>query len=216
MPKKEDARITRSKRDLRSALLLLLRDNAFDKITVTEICRTATINKMTFYKYYQDKYMLLDDCIRVMAADVTDKNLGEDRRDAFRRDLVGCLERVLISAYTSCYEQKEIIRSMIYGENMAISTIVRKCVERSVNELVECLGEVYTLAANPQDITAFLVGGLSGVFAKDLFSQDVTPRVLEKRCRRFLENLADSNLLVVGGFHKEQPASANDRQPTVT
>ncbi len=216
MPKKEDARITRSKRDLRSALVLLLRDNAFDKITVTEICRTATINKMTFYKYYQDKYMLLDDCIQVMAADVADKSIGEDRHEAFRRDPVGCLEKVIMSAYTNCYEQKEIIRSMIYGENMAILTIVRKCVERSVNELVECLGEVYTLAANPQDITAFLVGGLSGVFAKDLFSQDVTPRVLEKRCRRFLENLADSNLLVVGGFHKEQSAPANGRQPTVS
>ena len=53
---KEDARIMRSKRDLRAALMELLKSTPFEKIAVIDICNKAMINKVTFYKHYADKY----------------------------------------------------------------------------------------------------------------------------------------------------------------
>ncbi len=42
------------------ALLSLLKEIPFQKITVNLLCKTALINRSTFYKYYTDKYDLLD------------------------------------------------------------------------------------------------------------------------------------------------------------
>lgn len=47
--KKEDARVTRSKRDLALALQDLLRTKNFDDITIKEISQTAMVSKLTFY-----------------------------------------------------------------------------------------------------------------------------------------------------------------------
>lgn len=46
--KKEDARVTRSKRDLALALQDLLRTKNFDDITIKEISQTAMVSKLTF------------------------------------------------------------------------------------------------------------------------------------------------------------------------
>ena len=39
----------------------LMRTTSVDQITVTQICQAAGISRVTFYIYYDDKYMLLDD-----------------------------------------------------------------------------------------------------------------------------------------------------------
>ena len=41
------------------ALFELLAEQTFEKITVMEICKQAKVNKMTFYKYHEDKYEAL-------------------------------------------------------------------------------------------------------------------------------------------------------------
>lgn len=57
--KKEDARVTRSKRDLALALQDLLRTKNFDDITIKEISQTAKVSKLTFYNNFLDKSDLL-------------------------------------------------------------------------------------------------------------------------------------------------------------
>ena len=54
-----------SKRDIRKeckrVMNDLMRTTSVDQITVTQICQAAGISRVTFYIYYDDKYMLLDD-----------------------------------------------------------------------------------------------------------------------------------------------------------
>lgn len=47
---------------LRDALFNLLISSPFEKITLTQICETAMIPRSTFYRYFEDKYDLLDYC----------------------------------------------------------------------------------------------------------------------------------------------------------
>lgn len=44
---------------IRQALFDLLQDKPINKITVTDICKAADINRSTFYSYYEDVYALL-------------------------------------------------------------------------------------------------------------------------------------------------------------
>jgi AcrR family transcriptional regulator len=55
-----DPRVIKPLRNIDNALLDNLDSHEFRKITVDMLCRTAMINRSTFYKYYTDKYELLD------------------------------------------------------------------------------------------------------------------------------------------------------------
>lgn len=61
MAKKENQRITLTKRMLQEGLLRLLEVKALDKISVTELCRESGINRATFYNHYGSPQELLND-----------------------------------------------------------------------------------------------------------------------------------------------------------
>ena len=58
---------TASKMDL--ALISLLKKKSFEYITVSEICKTAGVNRSTFYLHYENIGDLLDEAIRYLLDD---------------------------------------------------------------------------------------------------------------------------------------------------
>lgn len=58
--RKTDPRIIKTLRQIDAALLENLQAAAFQKISIDMICTSAQINRSTFYKYYRDKFDLLD------------------------------------------------------------------------------------------------------------------------------------------------------------
>lgn len=57
--KKNDRRVKYTKMVIIQSLLHLMEENPLSKITVTDICKLADINRSTFYTYYTDPYDLL-------------------------------------------------------------------------------------------------------------------------------------------------------------
>lgn len=57
---KTDLRIIKTLRQIDTALLENLKEHPFQKITIDMLCKSALINRSTFYKYYEDKYDLLE------------------------------------------------------------------------------------------------------------------------------------------------------------
>lgn len=58
---KENQRVALSKRLLKEALLRLLEEKELDKITISELCKEASINRATFYRHYETpRDVLLD------------------------------------------------------------------------------------------------------------------------------------------------------------
>lgn len=55
-----DARVRYTRMIIEHSFLELLRDKPVSKITVTELCEKAQINRATFYKHYQDIPQLLE------------------------------------------------------------------------------------------------------------------------------------------------------------
>ncbi len=53
-----DKRVWRSRQSIINAFISIRQHKELEKITVTEICRTADINKSTFYVHYRDIYDL--------------------------------------------------------------------------------------------------------------------------------------------------------------
>ena len=58
--KKQDARVRYTKMVVRDALFSILKEKPIAKVTVTEICALAGINRATFYSHYSDPSDLLN------------------------------------------------------------------------------------------------------------------------------------------------------------
>ena len=50
---------------LMTALLDLLAEMPFEKISLTDLCRVSMISRSTFYRYFEDKYDLLHYCVNM-------------------------------------------------------------------------------------------------------------------------------------------------------
>jgi AcrR family transcriptional regulator len=55
-----DLRVRRTRKLLREALIALIEEQSFDAITVGAIAERAMVSRAAFYRYYQDKYDLVE------------------------------------------------------------------------------------------------------------------------------------------------------------
>ena len=61
MDQSEDLRMRKTRQALYDALGRLMKEKAFDKITVSDLVKSAGITRKTFYNHYQDKIELVQD-----------------------------------------------------------------------------------------------------------------------------------------------------------
>jgi AcrR family transcriptional regulator len=76
-PRKEDPRVVRTRQLIQQAFINLLHEKSFEEITIQEIADRATINRVTFYAHFQDKYALLEYTLREMIRQHINKHLPE-------------------------------------------------------------------------------------------------------------------------------------------
>ena len=68
--RKQDRRTRYTRQTIKDTFLELLNQKNFTKITVTEICKNAEINRGTFYLHYYDIYDVLSDILNDMTQDM--------------------------------------------------------------------------------------------------------------------------------------------------
>ena len=61
MSKKQDPRTVQTKVLIKQTLLDMMKKTAFEKITVSELCKIAEINRGTFYLHYCDLWAVLEE-----------------------------------------------------------------------------------------------------------------------------------------------------------
>lgn len=91
---KTDGRVRYTKMVIKDSLLRLLAEKPIQKITVTEICELAEINRATFYTHYRDVFDLLeqveDDLFAELSATVISEESDPDR---MTREILRIIER---------------------------------------------------------------------------------------------------------------------------
>lgn len=72
-----NVRVHRTRTLLREALVALIEDRGFDRITVGELCTRAMISRAAFYRNYRDKYDLVEQIFdEAMAEMLADDDAG--------------------------------------------------------------------------------------------------------------------------------------------
>lgn len=150
-------RVTRTTRDFQNALLVLLEKNSFDHLTVDRICQEALLHRSSFYRYFNDKYDLLEQTINAQISQIADNN------DESQADIV---ENLL--SYIN--EHKNIIRhlaasgthSSLYSELLKILTKIM--LERSQHNSNDGLIIALQNSDNPKMLAYTISGALMGSF----------------------------------------------------
>jgi Transcriptional regulator len=91
--RKEDPRIKRTRQLLHQAFLELMREKSFQEITIQDISERATVNRVTFYAHFLDKYALLEYSTREIFKERLHNHLPESA--PFTHENLATLIRVL-------------------------------------------------------------------------------------------------------------------------
>lgn len=70
--------MNRTVRDFQNALTTLLETKPFEKITVDQICNEALLHRSSFYRYFHDKYNLLEQLINTRLNQIVEESDTED------------------------------------------------------------------------------------------------------------------------------------------
>jgi AcrR family transcriptional regulator len=95
LERKEDLRIRRTYKLLSEALLSLLEERPFDKISVIDICDKAMVHRTTFYKHFEDKYQLLVFSIKGFLKDFSEKGITNETFDNPKQYYLAIFKNVL-------------------------------------------------------------------------------------------------------------------------
>lgn len=88
----DDLRVRRTRKLLREALIELIEERGFDALTVGEIAQRAMVSRAAFYRYYQDKYDLVE-------------KIFEDAIEALKRD-IDPLRRDVFASFDAAHKPK--------------------------------------------------------------------------------------------------------------
>jgi AcrR family transcriptional regulator len=160
--RKRDRRVERTERQLRAALVTLIRDKGFEALTVQEIIDRANVGRATFYAHFDNKDDLL-----VSGFDDLRATLRARQREAFTRgrtidDRVFGFTREVF-AHTN--EYRDVFRAMAGKRSGAVVERVlhKLLIELLSEDVTTAVGRTRSREAQPEAAVRFLAGALFGL-----------------------------------------------------
>ena len=126
------------------ALISLLKKKPLDYISVSEICRTAGVNRSTFYLHYETIGDLLEEAVRYLLDDFV--SYFTDDINSISFDYINCEEeelffanqKYLIPYLTYFKENKEVfVNALAYNKTFGFDKIYRRMFENIFNPILD-------------------------------------------------------------------------------
>lgn len=104
---KKDLRVLKTKASLQAALIEILQEKKLDKISISELCKLANVNRGTFYLHYRDVTELFEEYFHDMTEDFKEAYYEPFRLTDFKienisADMIGIFHHV--EKYKQCYK----------------------------------------------------------------------------------------------------------------
>ena len=185
----------RSKRLIREALIRMMREKPFEKITITDIVKTADINRGPFYAHFRDTSEVLSSIKELAESEMSEVLNG------LTPDMLLANPRLLFDSLTAMLaKDREYYRLILSVEEFRRAIMENR--QRIVNDYLMKSTAVQRLSSDPsvrQSIVAtfdFLVAGVMGLYA-DVLSEAIPaqledlPEMLSKITGCALRQLSD-------------------------
>nr|WP_220476774.1 TetR/AcrR family transcriptional regulator [Limosilactobacillus fastidiosus] len=149
-------RVTRTVRDFQNALLTLLEEHSFEYLTVDQICQEALLHRSSFYRYFRDKYDLLEQTLRTQVNRLVDSSDSED--DLIKQLIYYVNDHKNVFRHLS----SENAHNSLYAEMMHILSqiMLERRQEKSNDPIIKLLQQT----DDPEMLAYVLSGALIGTF----------------------------------------------------
>ena len=141
-------RVTRTIRDFENALITLLEKNSFESLTVDQICKEALMHRSSFYRYFSDKYDLLEQTLNAQINKLTENT---DSEDDIIKQLLSYIDK-----------NKDVIRHL--APNSARSSLYTEILNILSQVLLEPIVTALQKSDNPEMLAYVLSGAIIGTF----------------------------------------------------
>ena len=188
-----------------NGLFSLLDKENFEKVTVREICRESSVNKMTFYKYHKDKYdALAKGFLYIFGKDFE----GEFGKESEYAKGVGDEKEIYraIRFITSwCAKNKEKIHNIFATQDGLPYEIVKTAILNNYSSFVKRFIDTGEYGVSHEYVSTYVFSGYIGcieVYLKKLRAGkdlEEVEREVDAACRLFAKGWA--------ALIKEKPSS---------
>lgn len=177
----DDPRSLRSKTLLREAFMDLLEERGFSDVSVTDICRRAGLNRVTFYLHYSDKYALLEECLLELLSipqDIIDTYKGIKQADSTPFFMKYVAEK--------CTRRKKFFLSILEaGQYPAYYELFSGQLESGIHSLVTALIREQNIPEPDESRVVFLTSALLGSLLYWVKNEDA--RKIDKFCNSMMQ-----------------------------
>lgn len=171
--RKLDLRIVKTRKALRSTLVNMMEKTPIEEITVQDLCEEASINRMTFYKHYEDKYALLRDCLNDFRKQIRSNLETHDMDCPPTQYCLNILEEILYF----CGKHRGFIRTFIKQSSNFTITLISDTIREMFTEMFSDLFAVEGNSITLEYGSAFIAAGVESVIAYSMSKkQRFTPR----------------------------------------
>ena len=158
MEKKVDPRTTQTKIRIKNMLLQLIKHSSFEKVTVSQLCKEAGINRGTFYLHYCDLYAVLDE---LMEEALWDEPSAEPYHCSLTAEHYQCPYGICDKIHT----HPEY--GVIFFDDSLTGTVIEKIAEQSKDKYIASLVQQLSLTAEQAEtIFYFQLNGCLAVNKK--------------------------------------------------
>ena len=167
---KEDRRVIRTKKAIRSAFAELISEKEYSEITVTDIAERADINRKTFYNYYHNTEDLL--------ADIESEAVAEYDRlldDLKAHDLLNSPELIVTRISRTISENMDYFHDLlIMSKNAVLFSRIADSVKAQIRTILE--SQVYTDPMQAETLAIFISSGSLSVYREWISRGEPVPR----------------------------------------
>ena len=165
MTKKEDLRIRKTRASLYKNFLQLMEEKSFEEISITDICKSSSINRSTFYDHFKDKYELLLGLMKDYKEEIK-MHIETDKSFSNMKDYLFEIINLLLS-YLEDNLKLYTTLSIIKKKNSLISDLLYDSLLETV---IKYLKNNYTNNSNLsiETISIFYVSGITNVITESI------------------------------------------------
>lgn len=149
-------RANRTVRDFETALANLLQRVPFDKLTVDQICAEALLHRSSFYRYFHDKYDLLEQLIKRRLDTLVQTTESED-------DLIEALINY-VGSNRSLFQNLTAVNDHSSLNTELFRIISEILLDRQVGNGQDVVSQALANSSNPQMLAYILSGATMGAF----------------------------------------------------
>ena len=167
---KEDRRVIRTKKAIRSAFAELIAEKEYKDITVTDIAERADINRKTFYNYYSN--------IEALMADIENEAVATYDRlldDLKAHDLLNSPELIVTRISSTVTENLDYFHDLlIMSKNDVLFSRIADNVKKQIRDILDSQEVLDPVRA--ETLAIFITSGALSVYREWIRRGEQVPR----------------------------------------